>query len=103
MRDSTTPAETPARTRVHLRLRLFGAFRDLSRGGELTLEVPPGTTVAGLRVHVKEALARAAPARHHEQLVELSAIATDSAILPEGHLLGDADVSLSILPPVCGG
>lgn len=97
---STSPAETAAPTRV--RLRLFGAFRDVG-AAELTLEVPSGTTVASLRTHVKEALARMLPARRHDQLVELSALASDSAILPESHLLGDPDVCLSILPPVCGG
>ncbi len=96
----TSPAELAGRTRV--RLRLFGAFREVG-GAELTLEVPPGTTVAGLRTHLKEALGRMLPARRHDQLVDLSVLASDSAILPESHLLGDADVWLSILPPVCGG
>ena len=102
MNDShTAPAETSATTRV--RLRLFGAFRDVARGGELTLDVPPGTTVANLRAHVKEELARAVPTRRHVELVDLSALASESAILPESHPLGDGDVCLSILPPVCGG
>lgn len=96
----SSAAEISALTRV--RLRLFGAFREVG-GAELTLEVPSGTTVANLRIHVKEALARMLPARRHDQLVDLSALASDSAILPESHLLGDADVCLSILPPVCGG
>jgi molybdopterin converting factor small subunit len=94
-------ADSSARTRVSL--RLFGAFRDIAGGAELTLEVPAGTTVARLRGHVKEALARALPARPHDQLVELSALASDSAILPDSHLVAGDDVSLAILPPVCGG
>ncbi len=97
---SSSPAEATARTRV--RLRLFGAFRE-GGAAELTLEVPSGITVASLRAHVKEALARRLPARRHDQLVDLSALASDSAILPESHQLGDPDVCLSILPPVCGG
>lgn len=97
----TAPAETSARTRV--RLRLFGALREVAVGGELTVEVPPGTTVASLRTHLKEALAQTVPARRHDQLVDLSALASDSTILPESHLLGDTDVCLAILPPVCGG
>ncbi len=103
MNDSRTSpaADTSARTRV--RLRLFGAFREVAGGGELMLEVPTGTTVANLRRHLKEVLARTVPARRHDQLVDLSALASDSAILPESHPLGDADVCLSILPPVCGG
>jgi molybdopterin converting factor small subunit len=102
MNDFTTATAHPARTRV--RLRLFGAFRDAAGGDELRLEVPSGTTVAHLRAHVKEALARTRPARRHDHLVEVSALASDSAILPESHLVGDGgDVCLSILPPVCGG
>ncbi len=102
MSDSTTTPAKAALTRV--RLRLFGAFRDAAGGGELRLDVPSGTTVARLRAHVKEALARTQPARRHDHLVDLSAVASDSAILPESHLLGDgADVCLAILPPVCGG
>lgn len=102
MNDPTSaPAETSPPTRV--RLRLFGAFRDVARGAELTVEVPFGTTVAGLRSHVKHALARTVPARGREQLVDISAFASDTGILPESHLLADADVCLSLLPPVCGG
>jgi molybdopterin converting factor small subunit len=95
------PAERPAAMRV--RLRLFGALRDAACGDELTLDVPAGTTVASLRSYVKDALARAAPGRRHDQLVELSALASDRAILAESHLLAAADASLCILPPVCGG
>ncbi len=94
-------AERSPRTRV--RLRLFGAFRDAGGGGELTLDVPCGTTVGALRSHLKEALGRTHPARRYDHLVDLSALASDSAILPESHLVGGADVCLSILPPVCGG
>jgi molybdopterin converting factor small subunit len=99
--DRTAVPAQPART--HVRLRLFGAFRDAAEGGELRLEVPPGSTVAHLRSRVKEALARARATRSHDHLVDLSAVASDSAILPESHRLGEADVCLSILPPVCGG
>lgn len=97
----TAAPERLARTRV--RLRLFGAFRDIAGGAELTLEVPSGTTVATLRGYVKEALARALPARPHDRLVDLSALASDSAILPDSHLLAGGDVCLAMLPPVCGG
>lgn len=93
-------AQRSALTRV--RLRLFGAFRDVG-AAELTLEVPPGSTVGDLRGHVKAALARMLPARRHDHLVDLSALASDVAILPESHRLDELDVCLSILPPVCGG
>ena len=75
--------------RVRVRLLLFGVFREFANGAELTLDVPCGTTVAGLRTHLKDALA----------------LASDSGILPESHAFGgDAeDAPVCLLPPVCGG
>lgn len=101
MSDPTAPGDGSAGTRV--RLRLFGAFRDVDRRGELVLELPSGSTVATLREHLKAALARAVPARRHERLVDVSALASDAGVLPESHPLAGAEVCLSVLPPVCGG
>ncbi len=92
----------PDRSITGVRLRLFGAFRELA-GRELSLRVPAGTTVAELRLHVKAALARGAGPRGGEELVESSVVASDTEILPESHRLPAGEVSLSILPPVCGG
>jgi molybdopterin converting factor small subunit len=91
--------EAPALTRV--RLRLFGAFRQVAP--ELMVEVPRGTTVAELRRHVKQALARTGRAAADDDLVELSAVASDAEILSDSDRLGGGDVSLALLPPVCGG
>lgn len=102
MNDSTrASAERAGVTRV--RLQLFGTFREYSRGGVLTLDVPAGITVAALRAHLKETLSRALPARCPGPLVDVSALASDEGVLPEAHRLSDAEVRLSLLPPVCGG
>ncbi len=84
---------------MRVRLRLFGAFRDADARGELVLDLPPGSTVALLRAHLKAALA----APRHAQLVDVSALASDAGLLPDSDVLGGADVCLSVLPPVCGG
>jgi molybdopterin converting factor small subunit len=90
--------------RVRVRLLLFGAFREFAQGAELTLEVPRGTTVCGLRRHLKEALARARPSQDVTELVESSALACDTGMLSESHVFGrDAeDAPVCLLPPVCG-
>ncbi len=87
---------------THVRLRLFGAFRELA-GPELAVTVPAGTTVADLRLHVKSALARRRGAAGADELVDASVLASDGGILPESRPLATGDVFLSILPPVCGG
>jgi molybdopterin converting factor small subunit len=91
--------------RVRIRLLLFGAFREFAEGAELTLDVPRGTTVAGLRGHLKEALARSRPTQDVGELVESSALASATGILAESHAFaGDADdAPVCLLPPVCGG
>ncbi len=90
---------------VRVRLLLFGAFRQFADGVELTLDVPRGTTVLGLRLHIKEALTRARPSLDVGELVQSSAFASDSRILAESHEFScDADdAPVCLLPPVCGG
>ncbi len=95
----------PSAGRIRVRLLLFGAFRALADGPELTLEVPRGTTVSALRRHVGEALSRSRPSAETDALVEASAVAFDDGILLESHALGEGvdEVRAAILPPVCGG
>ena len=90
---------------VRIRLLLFGAFRDLAHGAELNLEVPRGTTVADLRPRICDALARVRTSVDVGELVESSALASDSGILAESHAFGrHADEPpVCLLPPVCGG
>jgi hypothetical protein len=67
--------------------------------------VPRGTTVAGLRSHLKDALARARPSADVSELVESAALASDTGILAESHAFGcdTGDAPVCLLPPVCGG
>ncbi len=90
---------------VRVRVLLFGAFREFADGVELTLDVPRGTTVSGLRHHVTHALARARPSLDVGELVESSVFASDAGILAESHAFGrdDDDPPVCLFPPVCGG
>ena len=88
---------------VRVRLLLFGAFRDLAQGPELRLEVPCGTTVSALRPRIRDALAQGRPSIGVGELVESSALASDSGILAETHAFDADDPPVCLLPPVCGG
>lgn len=80
---------------VTVDMRLYGAFRKYNDHVRLT--VASGTPVA----EVKDALCRVLGPQSRDLVLD-SAIANDREILPSGFVI-DADVSLSILPPVCGG
>lgn len=90
----------PEPLRVHV--LLLGALRELADGGEVWLAVPRGSTVAELRRHLREALARTPACA---DLVQVSALALDGGILSDAQPLGrDADeVRVVILPPTRGG
>lgn len=80
---------------ITITINLFGAFRDYGDSRSLTL--PMGSTTADAKLKLADMLDQKG-----RQLVADSAMANDSAILPDDHLL-HADANLSILPPVCGG
>ena len=88
---------------VRVRVRLFGAFRKYATGGDVAFDVPLGTTVAALRAHLGEALRRACPAFADQPLLDASVLADDERILDDAQALGAGDLSLAVLPPVCGG
>lgn len=90
---------------IHVRVRLFGAFRRYEGDAELRVEVPSGTTVAALRSRVGEALRAACPTFRDQGLLDVSVLADDERILDDGLALGEErdGFTLAILPPVCGG
>ncbi|BDG05555.1 MoaD/ThiS family protein [Anaeromyxobacter oryzae] len=90
---------------IQVRVRLFGAFRKYSSGAELRVDVPSGTTVSALRARVGEALRAACPTFGDQGLLDVSVLADDERILDEDQALGDGhdEITLAVLPPVCGG
>lgn len=80
---------------ITLTVTLFGALRGEDNGAPLALALPHGATLAEARRALKAAL-------HHHPLVEDSALADETQILPEDTVF-ERDTILAILPPVCGG
>jgi molybdopterin converting factor small subunit len=87
---------------VHLRIRLFGAFRQYADGETLAMAVPSGTTVHALRTLLRQHLQATHPTFQEGRLVELSAFANDTALLGDDDIVTDQS-TLAVLPPVSGG
>ena len=80
---------------IKITIRLFGAFRKY--GDALELDMPSGSSVADIKSCLAEKLGG-----NDAALVADSAIANDNEIINSGAIF-DADATLAILPPVCGG
>lgn len=78
---------------IKVNIRFWGAFRKFGESVDVTL--PAGSTVLSLKEELREKL-------DGFGLVSDSVVANDSSILRESDVLQD-DITLSILPPVCGG
>jgi len=81
---------------MRCRVKLFARARDLSGTDEVSVELPPGATVADLR----RALASAYPAL--AALLERSAIAVNNEFAEENTGV-PAGAEVALLPPVSGG
>jgi hypothetical protein len=84
-----------------LKIRLFGAFRDFSPDGFLTVPVKGHESVIQIKTLVGERLRLLESSFDVEALVSKSVIATDDKILNDLDQVDAAEISL--LPPVCGG
>jgi hypothetical protein len=97
-------ADAAATSPVEVRIRLFGAFRRWSAGGEIRLAAPPGTPVATLRGLLEAALVRQYPGFDGHSLLAASALADDASLLGDDWSVPPGGrVELAVLPPVCGG
>ncbi len=86
---------------VKVQVNLFGAFRAYSSNPVLELVLPAGASLAEVKQSIKSMLA-SNPAFDKASLVDESALADEVEVLQEDAILM-RDVSLAILPPVCGG
>ena len=73
----------------------YGAFRKF--GSSTTLDIPAPASVRALRDALATQLGE-----QSRLLIEDSALANDTDILPDEFMIDD-HCALSILPPVCGG
>lgn len=93
---------------MEVRIRLFGAFRDLGVEPEIRVRVAPRSTLAEVRGALGRQLAAAwrqganTDTRELETLIRQSALADESRVLQDSEPVS-AGMRLAILPPVCGG
>jgi molybdopterin converting factor subunit 1 len=81
---------------MRMRVLLFARAKDLAGAASLTLELPPGATVAGLR----QALAAAYP--RLGEFLPRCAVAVGGEVAPDETPLAEGDEA-ALLPPVSGG
>ena len=76
---------------ITIQIQFYGAFRKFGASQSITLA--SGSTVTQVKQVLSETLG---------DLVHDSVLANDNAVLPNSYVF-EEDVTLSILPPVCGG
>jgi molybdopterin converting factor small subunit len=82
---------------VTVRVLLFGHYRDTApEGGELTVKVPEGATVADVAARLSERDARFA------DLLRRTRVAVAADFAPPETVLSDGD-EVAFLPPMSGG
>ncbi len=81
-------------------INLYGAFRKFG-ASKITLEVPGNANCSDLRTIFYEYM-RKNNAEITRELVDASVFATDQEVLVNTDTIKN-DMSLAILPPVCGG
>lgn len=81
---------------MEVRVRLFAAARDLAKTGEVRLELPPESTVAGLRAKLLELHPELAPLAAFSLFALNAAYAAETAVVPPG-------AEAALIPPVSGG
>jgi hypothetical protein len=85
---------------IKVNITLYGAFRQLGVN-KIILEIPSHSTCAILRESLIQYL-HTSQIKISSDLVRASVFATDECVLPNSALITD-NLSLAVLPPVCGG
>ena len=85
-----------------IRIRIFGAFRNIFPEGELQVEVSEKLTVAGLKIMLGEKFANIPSSYDITCLLSNSVFANESRILENSEEI-QKETTLALLPPVSGG
>ena len=85
-----------------IKIRLFGTFRKWSESGEVELDIPLQATVSDLKSVIEQELKKNPRTSDLSDIVFRSVLADEHRILKDSEGIEDS-VTLSILPPVCGG
>ena len=81
---------------MNIAVKFFAVSRDISGHSELMLELPKGTTVAGLVDCLVRSYPSLAPWRSHLRIAVNYEYSNDARVLTEGDEIG-------VIPPVSGG
>lgn len=81
---------------MHVRTLFFASYRDLAGCGERAVQLPPGSSVADLLAHLRDA----APGLR--QLPATPAVAVNMTYAAPDRVLADGD-EVALIPPVSGG
>jgi molybdopterin converting factor small subunit len=87
---------------IEIKVRFFGAFRNLGEESGLTLAVPEGLRVSEFKVRLGEVLSERYGTRVDSRLLQESALANEAQVLGSNERI-DGSCTVAILPPVCGG
>jgi molybdopterin converting factor small subunit len=87
--------------RINVEVSLFGAFRQLAESS-CHLELPHGASLRDVRDALKKAIAQKHPEFAQKNLLDISALADETTILRNDHVLMQ-DTKLAIIPPISGG
>jgi molybdopterin converting factor small subunit len=89
---------------VQIRIRLFGAFRNLVPTGEIQMSVVPEQTLLGLRIELGHYFRALNSSFDSAALLDKSVFANDRSILRDSDQLQvKENTTYALLPPVCGG
>jgi molybdopterin converting factor small subunit len=88
--------------KIKLKVELFGAFRQYTDHEYLEISLNPGSTIQDLRQTFEQALQAICPETSVGDLIAASAFADVESILDERSRF-ERDMTLAVLPPVCGG
>lgn len=83
-------------------LRLFGEFRQYFEGDFAEITLPRGAGIQDLREAFKAAVIERNPGVADVGVVNRAAIADENAIL-DSDFVFEQDMTLAVLPPMCGG
>ena len=86
---------------IHIKVRLFGVFKNLGDGSAVTVDIKEPISVGEFRKAFADRVESIQPG-FDVGLIRESVFATDEVVLQDDFFIS-RELHLAILPPVCGG
>lgn len=89
----------------HVKVKVFGAFRNYIPDGVIEVHLPTGISVLDAKNRIALEIRKRAPNFSNDSLIQDSALGNEDGIFSENQTLGQFEQKsvLALLPPVCGG